>query len=439
MKKIAVYTLGCKVNQVESENLIEEFRQKGYGLSRSANEADICIINTCTVTHVSDRKSRSLIRRIARAHPDALLVVTGCLAELHPEQVAAIEGVNLVVGNQAKEEIPRMLEEARYSHAQEAQIIRAFSGCENALHCVLYSSRHRRTRAFIKIADGCESFCTYCIVPYARGPVRSKKAADIIQEISSRLSLGYREMVLTGINIGYYGCDLKPETGIISMLKQVLDQVPGDYRLRLGSINPNEIGTDLLELIAAEPRICRHLHVPLQSGSDRVLQLMGRGYDGKRYRDILTQIYRLIPETGVTTDVMTGFPGESRTDFEDTCGMIGDFPLLDLHVFRYSPRPGTAAVLLDNQVSEAEREERSQRLISLAADKKKQFVKNMLGKNWRVLLERRFTEGVYKALSDNYVEFIYQAEEAEIGSFVELQAVRCEVNGAIRGEKAGLD
>ena len=413
MKKAAFYTLGCKVNQVDTEQIKEAFLKQGYQVVDFNEAADIYVINTCTVTHVSDRKSRAVIRRAARRNPLAQIVVTGCLAQADPDQIKAIPGVSMVVDNQDKERIPDLVGGTVRGDAD---------GVFASLTPVLFTGRHERTRAFIKIEDGCHSYCSYCIVPYTRGAVRSKRPEHVQAELQRLVELGYREIVLTGIHTGLYGYDLK-NINLTELLKQLLGEVDGDYRIRLSSIEPLEICPALLQLVQQEPRICRHFHVPLQSGSDTVLKAMNRRYNGQYYRDLILEISKRIPGVGLSADVMVGFPGESRQDFQATYDLLAELPLLDLHVFKYSRREGTPAALMKGQIDEGVKQERSQALLQLARDKHFQRLENSCGQMLRVLVEQRIQAQTYTGLSDNYIEVRWDSSRDLRGEFAKVRII----------------
>ncbi|MGI6434286.1 MAG: tRNA (N(6)-L-threonylcarbamoyladenosine(37)-C(2))-methylthiotransferase MtaB [Syntrophomonadaceae bacterium] len=413
MKKAAFYTLGCKVNQVETEELKEALLKQGFAVVDFDDIADIYIINTCTVTHVSDKKSRAVIRRAVRRNPRAFVVVTGCLAQTNPEQIEAISGVSLVVDNRSKEKIPLMVAELTGQPIPESTA--------EGLHPVLYGSRHERTRAFIKIQDGCHSYCTYCIVPHTRGGVRSKKAEHVQLEMQHLLELGYREIVLTGIHTGLYGYDLE-NTDLTALLKQLL-QLDGDYRLRLSSIEPLEISPALLEVVQHEKKVCKYLHIPLQSGSDSILKAMNRRYNREFYYDLLYNIARQIPGIGLSADVMVGFPGESAADFRATYDLLAELPLHNLHVFKYSRREGTPAAGMAGQIEEAVKQERSQTLLKLARRKRNEAIDNIRGQVLRVLVEKRMGDSTYTGLSDNYIELSWDSRQDLRGEFALIRIV----------------
>ncbi len=415
MNKIAFYTLGCKVNQVETEQLKEEFIHRGYEIVDFTDEADVYLINTCTVTHVSDRKSRAIIRRAAR-HSHALVAVTGCMAQVSDKELAGIEGIDLIVSNLDKENMADIIEELDPGQPKPI-IVEHLLDKDRKLRPVLYSRLHERTRAFVKIQDGCESGCSYCIVPRARGPVRSKLPEHVLEEIEQLLSLGYREIVLTGIHTGFYGKDLD-NWDLFRLLDKILAEIGGDYRLRLSSLEPLEVSQELIDLIAGNSRMCRHFHVPLQSGSNRILKAMNRRYSREYYHDLLQGIAARISGVALTTDVMVGFPGEDEKDFKDTYDLIDSLPFMDLHVFPYSRRPGTRAASMTPQVLPQEKQVRSQKLLDLAERKHKDFIAGQVGQELTVLVEKQTGEQDYVGLSDNYIEVSFQSPHDVCGELI---------------------
>ncbi|MBP1760530.1 MAG: yqeV [Firmicutes bacterium] len=422
MSKIAFHTLGCKVNQVETEGLIEDFISRGYELVDFDDKADIYVINSCTVTHVSDRKSRAMIRRAVRRNPDALVVATGCVAQVDAEQLAAIEGVNLVVGNRDKENLAAVIEDYLLRGHSGREIMVSPISRENKPQEILYSYHHQRTRAFVKIQDGCQSFCSYCIVPMARGPVRSKAPEVVLHEIGQLVQLGYKEIVLTGIHTGFYGTDI-PDWDLTRLTAAILDQIKGQYRIRLSSIEPLELDEKLLTILAADRRMCRHLHIPLQSGSNAVLKAMGRRYDRDYYKQLVNGAAARIPGLAFTADVMVGFPGETEQDFQDTYDLIAELPLSDLHVFKYSIRKGTKAALMSSQVPEQEKNQRSEKLLALAQKKKLEFAKKFIGQRFNLLVEEKSGKDKYIGLTDNYLEVVVQSDQDLCGQSVEVEIV----------------
>lgn len=430
MRRIAFYTLGCKVNQVETEQLIEEFVSRGYQLVDFAESADIYIINTCTVTHVSDRKSRAMLRRAVRSNPQAIVIATGCVAQVDAEQMAAIEGVDLVIGNRDKENLPAIIEEYMAREHSGVEILVNPISQDDKPRAIMYSQLHQRTRAFVKIQDGCQSFCAYCIIPQARGPVRSKLPEDVLAEIKQLVLLGYQEIVLTGIHTGFYGIDI-PDWDLNRLIRAILDQVPGSYRIRFSSIEPLEINDELLDMIARDRRMCRHLHIPLQSGSDKILKTMGRRYDRNYYRELIEKTARKIPGTALTADVMVGFPGETKQDFQDSFDLIEQISISDLHVFKYSRRVGTRAAEMQNQVTETEKQKRSERLLELARKKKNEFVKQYIGQTLSLLVEQKSGKDKYTGITDNYIEVLFPSALDLCGQITRVKLLAANKEGVL--------
>lgn len=430
MRKVAITTLGCKVNQVETEQLKEEFDSRGYQLVDFDDTADIYIINTCTVTHVSDRKSRAMLRRAVRRNSDALVVATGCIAQVNAQQLAEIEGVDLVIGNQDKENLPAILEDyLSRQHVGVEVMVKPISQADKP-KAIIYNHLHQRTRAFVKIQDGCQSFCSFCIVPQARGPVRSKRPDDVLAEIRQLIQLGYREIVLTGIHTGFYGADLA-DWNLYRLIQTIIDQIPGSYRIRLSSIEALEIHEDLLDLLERDRHLCRHLHIPLQSGSNRILQLMGRRYDRSYYRELVEKSCRRIPGMAITADVMVGFPGETEQDFQDSYQLIEQLPMADLHVFKYSRRAGTRAANMPDQLADQEKQDRSERLIELARIKKDSFIKQSLGGIFSLLVEQKSGKDMYTGITDNYIDVIFQSAQNLCGQIAEVKLLAAEEQRAL--------
>lgn len=387
---------------------------QGYQMVDFSQPADVYVVNTCTVTHVSDRKSRAMLRRARRKNPGSVVVAAGCLAERAAEQLADMPEVDLIVGNRNKDRIVEAVEQYRAGGPG----LPLAQDWPSELKPVFprFNEAHERTRAFIKVQDGCQSYCSYCVVPLVRGPLRSKRPEDVVEEVRHLLQTGYREIVFTGIHIGMYGRDLNG-WNLVQLLKEVL-KLPGEYRLRLSSIETLEVSEELIHLWETEPRMCRHLHIPLQSGSDRILPLMNRRYTRDFYRKLVNSLAIRIPGLALTSDVMVGFPTETEQDFLDTFYLIQDSPFYDLHVFRYSPRPGTAATRLSPQVDAQTCERRSRTLIQLAADKKAQFIDKFIGQTLEVLIEERTGTGLYEGLTDNYIRVLLPGSEELRGRLV---------------------
>ncbi|NLF44516.1 MAG: tRNA (N(6)-L-threonylcarbamoyladenosine(37)-C(2))-methylthiotransferase MtaB [Syntrophomonadaceae bacterium] len=430
MKKAAFHTLGCKVNAVETEQLIEAFMLKGYEIVPFKEAADVYVINTCTVTHVSDRKSRAMIRRAVKRRPEAIVAAIGCLAQTDCQQLASIEGIDIIVGNRDKDRLADIIEMYGINKTKPVIHVSAIKSGD-LLPTVIYRQRHDKTRAFIKIQDGCQSYCTYCIVPYARGPVRSKNPDQVIEEILQLTALGYKEIVLTGIHTGAYGTDLK-DHDLASLLLLILEQIKGDYRIRLGSLEPLEINPRLLEVMASSRQICRHLHIPLQSGSNRILGLMNRRYSREYYRDLVLAVADKIPGVAIAADVMVGFPDEKEADFIATRDLLAELPVSSLHVFKYSVRPGTKAAMMGPAIEERVKNQRSEILLDLAAAKKHEFCQSMLGQNTEALVQQQLDTGIYEGLTDNYLEIQFPAPEDLTGNLIRVKPQKIE-GGVMKG------
>ncbi|MCG9967043.1 tRNA (N(6)-L-threonylcarbamoyladenosine(37)-C(2))-methylthiotransferase MtaB [Pelotomaculum terephthalicicum JT] len=426
-ERVAITTLGCKVNQYESAVLAGTFRDRGYRLVEFEEEADIYIINTCTVTHLGDRKSRQLIRRAARTNPGALIAVTGCYAQVSPEEVLAIPGVDLVVGTKDRTKLVELVETAE----KGLMPVNAVSSLENdgEFEEIPALPLQERTRAYLKIQDGCNNFCTYCIVPYARGSLRSRRPERILEMARELTAAGYKEIVLTGIHTGSYGEDLADGVTLAGLLNRLV-LIPGLSRVRLSSLEPNDITPELVEILAGSPVFCRHLHIPLQSGDDQVLRRMGRRYTAGEYTRLVNVLRENIPGLGLTTDVMAGFPGETDECYNNTYRLLKKSSFSKLHVFKYSPRPGTPAAGFTGQIEPAVKEARSRKLIGLGGQMAAGFAASLLGQVLEVLVERQYQEeaGLYEGLTDNYVRALFPGSRELIGSIVKVKAE--EVRGA---------
>ena len=385
--KINLDSLGCKLNQAETELLAWQFAEAGHDLVASPGEADVYILNTCTVTHIADRKSRHLLRLAHRLNPNALLVATGCYAERAPQELAQIEGVNLVFGNKDKSYLRKLLEESGY--------IRSSVGEQGSLAT---SYRGFRTRAFVKVQDGCNNYCAYCIVPLVRSRERSLPVSEIVGEVRERVAQGYREVVLTGVRIGSYhhdGTDLK------GLLERILAETEVE-RLRLSSLQPQEITPELVSFFR-DKRLCPHFHLCLQSGSDSVLKRMERRYSVADYERVVSLIRANVPDVAITTDVMAGFPGETEGEFEESLSFCREMEFARIHVFSYSCRSGTDAARLPNQIDARVKKERSQRMLKLAEESARRFHQRFLGREMPVLFEQR-SNGVWSGLTGNYIK-----------------------------------
>ncbi len=401
MAKIAFYTLGCKVNQADTASMENLFLRSGHQLVSFDGEADVYIINTCVVTNTGQRKSRQTIHRAIRKNPNALIVVTGCYPQTAAEEVKAIAGVDMIIGNQDRAQIVQLVEE-RLAHRQTDTL--------DAVHKLTASTAFEemaagditdKTRAFLKIQEGCNQFCTYCIIPYARGPLRSRSLESIRTETQLLISAGFKEIVLIGIHLGCYGKENPDGPTLYDAVKTVLD-VPGVQRLRLGSLESVEVEPRLLTLMQEDARFCRHLHLPLQSGCDKVLQAMHRPYTTAKFKTLLADIKTKVPDIAITTDVIVGFPGETEADFETTCKFAESCGFSKMHIFPFSARKGTPAEKFAGAVTEAVKKERADILGKIDETMHKTFLQAMVGQNAEVLFEQPAGEDYFEGLTGNY-------------------------------------
>ena len=418
MPKVALTTLGCKVNQFETETMEGLFKRAGYTIVPFEERADVYVINTCSVTSLGDRKSRQIIRRAHRENERAVIAVCGCYAQVAPEEIKAIEGVRVVLGTKERAQIVDYVERA----LREDGILDGVGDIMQA-HTFedipLYDSP-QRTRAFLKIEDGCENFCSYCIIPYARGPVKSRALSHIRAEAEKLVRAGFHEIVLTGIHLGAYGRDLGGEVTLADACREVLS-VAGLRRLRLGSLESLELSPELFALIREDERFCAHLHLPLQAGSDAVLRAMNRHYDTAEFARLIEGVRREVPGIAISTDIIVGFPGETEEMFAESLAFVARLGFSRMHVFPYSRRTGTPAARMADQVPEPVKKERVHRMQALAAEKTAAYERAFLGKTMRVLFET-CADGVTDGLTDNYIR-VYAADDLPSGT---LAAVRLE-------------
>ncbi|MFC1983436.1 tRNA (N(6)-L-threonylcarbamoyladenosine(37)-C(2))-methylthiotransferase MtaB [Chloroflexota bacterium] len=394
--KVALDALGCKLNQAETELLARQFAEAGYTLVSPDDEADVYILNTCTVTHIADRKSRHLLRLAHGRNPDALVVATGCYAERMPQELALIKGVDLVFSNGQKPHLVQLLEET-------GCLSRPFSVPRDSMSSHLPGFR---TRAFIKVQDGCNNFCSYCIVPLVRGREKSLPVDQVIAEVARRIADGYKEVVLTGTEIGSYsytGVNLR------GLLEHILAEIDVT-RLRLSSLQPQEISPEIVSLWADE-RLCRHFHLSLQSGSDSVLGRMKRRYSISDYLQSVSLIQAQVPEVAITTDIIVGFPGETSAEFEQSYKLCQELEFARLHIFPYSPREGTQASQMSEQIEDKVKKQRSQQMLALAKESAQNFSRRFLGKTIPVLWEEQSGDGIWSGYTDNYIKVYTRSSE----------------------------
>lgn len=403
---VAFTTLGCRLNQVESQEMGALLEGRGFRVVPADGRAQVYVVNTCTVTGRADFSDRQAIRRITRAHPDALLVVTGCYAQTDPDAVAALSGVDLVVGNQEKYRLPDLLDSLVKRARPEVTVgdVREARGVPIAPLTRIAG----RSRAFVKIQDGCQHRCAFCIVPVARGGSRSQEPKVVLDQVRALAEAGYPDITLTGVDIGHYGWDLYPRTSLATLVRS-LAAVPGLRWLRLSSVLPSYFTADLVDAVTTLPVVAPHLHLPLQSGSDHVLRLMRRPYHTGMYRDLVDRLAAAVPGLGLGADVIVGHPGETDADFEATLALVAALPFSYLHVFAYSDRRGTEAARRPGHVPAAVIRERSRRLRRLGREKSHAFRHALVGTRREVLVldARDRRTGLRSGLTSNYVEVLF--------------------------------
>lgn len=407
MKRVALHTLGCKLNYVETASIGQQFVKYGYKIVHNFEEADIVIINTCTVTENADRECRQIIRRAIRKSPQASIIVTGCYSQLQSENIAKIKGVDLVLGNSEKKNILEYINDFK-----KGSITEIFVSCDESISPASSIGYEERTRAFIKIQDGCDFTCSYCIVPLARGKSRSARIEEVVQLTQDAAENGYKEIVLTGVNIGCYRDD---EGADLKKLLTSITKVDGIERIRISSIEPNLLSDELLNLWMNNEKICNHWHIPLQSGSDNILKKMNRKYNKKVFAECVKKIKNKIPAAGIGIDLIVGFPGETDELFQETFDFINEMPISYIHVFPYSERPNTRAINYFPKVSYSNKTNRCKKLNDLSLEKRKTFNSCFLNKIVSVLFESKNNLGVASGLTEEYIR-VYAKTEKNIAN-----------------------
>ncbi|HWR97974.1 MAG TPA: tRNA (N(6)-L-threonylcarbamoyladenosine(37)-C(2))-methylthiotransferase MtaB [Candidatus Methanoperedens sp.] len=428
MRTVAFHTIGCKLNQYETNDLERQFAERGWRVVAFGDPSDVTVVNTCTVTGRSDRRCRAALRKARRASPGGTVIAAGCYAEAQPAAVGDLAEVDLVLGNRGKAVVFEHLDEGGRPRAGRIAAGPREGGAPAPFVPIRAFAGH--TRAFVKIQDGCDARCAYCIVPQARGGNRSLPAADVLAQVAALVAAGYPEVVLTGVHLGTWGRDLLPRDTLAALLARIV-ALSGLGRLRLSSIEPAEFTPELLEQLASSHAICPHLHIPLQSGAASVLRAMGRPYGPAQFAALVGRLAATLPDPGIGADVIAGFPGESERDFEETAALIESLPLTYLHVFPYSPRPGTPAASMAAQVPPPERERRAALLRGIGLAKAEAFRGGQVGRTVRALIEGR--PGRAHALTGNYLKIAVRAAAADIGTFRDVRVLRHE-GGLLRGE-----
>jgi len=436
--RIAFVTVGCRLNQFETDALRGKAQAEGHQIVPFDSMAETYVINTCTITAEADADSRQLVRQALRRNPSALVAVTGCYAQAAPEVVAAIPGVDLVLGNAEKPQLLAHIQGARKNGGAQV-LVGAVAGRRQVMDDYGPGIDPDRTRAFLKVQNGCNYRCSFCIVPEVRGANRSQRPERILEEIRRLHAAGFPEVVLTGIHLGTYGRDLTPPTSLFELCRRIadLDAAP---RIRLSSLDPHEVKPDLIRLLAGSPRFCRHLHLPLQSGDERILRRMRRGHTAAQFRELVERLVTEVPGIAVSGDVIMGFPGEDDRAFQDTTDLLEALPIAGMHVFSYSRRPGTDAAGYADQVPKAVKAERSRILRSLVARKAQAFRRQFLGETLEVVvLHRDGPDGLLEGLSDNYIRVWFPGDPGLRGAVTRVRVEQVTGRGLLGSLQASDD
>ncbi len=397
MNKVALHTLGCKLNFSETSTIGNQFLKHGFDVVDFNSAADIYVINTCTVTENANKECRQIIRRALKKNPEAYIIVTGCYAQLKPEEIAGIGGVDLVLGNQEKFDLFSFVN--KFKKEKLACINVSSLKENNDFGFAASSDADSRTRAYLKIQDGCDYKCSFCTIPLARGESRSLEPEKVLKEFNNLLDKGYKEIILTGVNVGDYGKQIN--SNLLTIL-EFIDKIPGEFRVRISSIEPNLLSDGIIELAASSKKICNHFHIPLQSGSKKILRLMKRRYTIEDYYKLIFKVKERIPDAGLGVDVIVGFPGETEDDFIETMTFLESIPVSYLHVFTYSERENTVAIGMKNRVEIQERRRRNNILREISINKRNEFLQSLKGKTLSVLFEHNLEDGLLKGYSSNY-------------------------------------
>lgn len=408
--KIAFSTLGCKINQYDSA-LMKESLNGRFQIVSFDDVADVYVINTCTVTAKSDYQSRQLVRRAIKNNEKAKIIVAGCYPQSNPEAFMSIDGVDVILGNQEKLELEKYLENTDKEQMPKVSVNKT---AEDFFHSDIKAFPNR-TRAVLKVQDGCSAFCAFCIVPYVRGRARSARPEWVIKQINNFVDAGYKEIVLSGVSLGTYGKDISPKKSLSWLVKEILEQTK-IQRIRISSVEPEDVTDELIDLAASENRICKHLHLPLQSGDDRILSKMKRQYDSAYFKGLVLKIKEKIPDIGLGTDVIVGLPGEDEAAYENSVRMIQELPFTYIHVFTYSKRRGTEAFDFKELVPENVKKERSRKLIEIGKDKSMQFKNSFINKTLDALIESEKDKktGMLKGLTENYIKILVKNNSADL-------------------------
>ncbi len=421
--KVAFATLGCRVNQYESEAMTEKFLREAYEVVDYDTFADVYVINTCTVTNMGDKKSRQMISRARRQNPDSIIAVVGCYSQIAPDEVAKIEGVDVVLGTRNKGDIVYWVNRAREVKSQMVEVNDVLRN--NEFEELNIEEYQNKTRAFLKIQDGCNRFCSYCLIPFARGAVCSKKPDKVISEVKELAAHGFKEIILSGIHTASYGIDLDDKVTLVHLMEQI-DVIDGIERVRIGSIDPTFFSNDVIQRIVKLKKLCPHFHLSLQSGCDATLKRMNRHYTSKEYKYVVEELRKNIKDVSITTDIIVGFPGETEEEFNTTYEFLKDVRLSKMHIFKFSPRKGTRAAEMKEQVDGLAKEERSGKLINLSNELEKEFMKQYIGTTMNVLYEQVHDSNRYEGYTSNYIKVLAESKVDVEGGILETLINDCE-------------
>ncbi|WP_346848423.1 MULTISPECIES: tRNA (N(6)-L-threonylcarbamoyladenosine(37)-C(2))-methylthiotransferase MtaB [unclassified Clostridium] len=425
--KVALYTLGCRVNSYESEAMAEKFIKEGYEVVSFDEFSDVYVINTCTVTNMGDKKSRQMIGRARRHNPEAIIAVVGCYSQIASDEIAQIEGVDVVLGSRNKGDIVYWVNRAREESKQVVEVKDVLKN--NKFEQLAINEYQDKTRAFLKIQDGCNRFCSYCLIPFARGGVCSKEPEEILKEVKELSKNGFKEIILSGVHTASYGVDLEGNWDLVKILEEI-NKIEGIERIRIGSIDPTFFTEGVIEKICNLEKMCPHFHLSLQSGCDATIRRMNRKYTAQEYKDVVENLRKYMKDVSITTDIIVGFPGESNVEFEATYEFLKGIKLSKMHIFKYSKRTGTKAAEMPFQVDGLIKEERSKKLIELNNALEVEFMEKFIGREMRVLYEEAISgkENTYVGYTENYIKVITESDENLEGKIVptKLAAVKQE-------------
>lgn len=428
--KVAFATLGCRVNLYETEAMMEKFIKEGYQVVEFDDFADVYVINTCTVTNTGDKKSRQMIRRAKKKNQDSIVAVVGCYAQIAPDEISSIEGVDVILGTRNKGDIIYWIN--RVKEEKEQMVVVKDVLKNNSFEDLNIQEYQDKTRAFLKIQDGCNRFCSYCLIPFARGAVCSKYPERVLEEVKKLSEHGFKEIILSGIHIASYGNDLEGNWDLVRILEEI-NNVDGIERIRIGSIDPTFFTEEVIKKVASLEKLCPHFHLSLQSGCDETLKRMNRRYTAKEYEEAVDNLRKYIKNVSITTDVIVGFPGETEEEFHATYNFLKHIELSKMHIFKYSPRKGTKAAQMAEQVDGNIKEERSSKLISLDKELENKFISKFVGKEMNVLFEQNVhgNANLYEGYTENYIKVLMESKEDLKGKIVKVTITLAEGEHAL--------